>query len=127
MSGVSEKKLKIEGADTLGLLGLNDANLEVLERRFDATLVVRGDTITLRGDPAEVDTLDRVFKELMFLLRKNGSLTPNDVDTVIDLIAANGEPAVPKSATSGLSHDDLDNLILFTKSQIIANPSRTDA
>jgi phosphate starvation-inducible PhoH-like protein len=119
MSGVTEKKLKIEGADALGLLGLNDANLEVLERRFDATVVVRGDTITLRGDPAELETLDRIFKELMFLLRKNGSLTPNDVDTVIDLIAANGEPAVPKSATSGLSHDELDNVILFTKSQII--------
>ncbi len=119
MSGVTEKKLKIEGADTLGLLGLNDANLEVLERRFDATVVVRGDTITLRGDPVELETLDRIFKELMFLLRKNGSLTPNDVDTVIDLIAANGEPAVPKSVPSGLSHDALDDAILFTKSQII--------
>jgi len=119
MSGMTEKKLKIEGVDALGLLGLNDANLEVLERRFDATVVVRGDTITLRGDPAEVDTLDRIFKELMFLLRKNGSLTTNDVDTVIDLITANGEPAVPKGVTSGLSHDELDNVILFTKSQII--------
>jgi hypothetical protein len=119
MSGVTEKKLKIEGADTFGLLGLNDANLEVLERRFDATVVVRGDTITMRGDPAEVETLDRIFKELMFLLRKNGSLTTNDVDTVIDLIAANGEPAVPKSITASLPHDELDNVILFTKSQII--------
>jgi len=119
MSGVTEKKLKIEGADTLGLLGLNDANLEVLERRFDATVVVRGDTITLRGDPVEVDALDRIFKELIFLLRKNGSLTPNDVDTVIDLITANGEPAVPKGAASSLSRDELDNVILFTKSQII--------
>jgi len=116
---MTDKKLKIEGVDALGLLGLNDANLEVLERRFDATVVVRGDTITLRGDPAEVDTLDRIFKELMFLLRKNGSLTTNDVDTVIDLITANGEPAVPKSVTSGLSHDELDNVILFTKNQII--------
>jgi phosphate starvation-inducible protein PhoH and related proteins len=119
MSGVTEKRLKIEGADTLGLLGLNDANLEVIERRFDATVVVRGDTITLRGAPTEVDMLDRIFKELMFLLRKNGSLTTNDVDTVIDLMASNGEPAVPKSAASGLSHDELDSVILFTKSQII--------
>jgi phosphate starvation-inducible protein PhoH and related proteins len=119
MSGSIEKKLKIEGGDTFGLLGLNDANLEVLERRFDATVVVRGDTITLRGDQAEVDILERIFKELIFLLRKNGSLTPNDVETVIDLVAANGEPAVPKSAASGLSRDELDSVILFTKSQII--------
>jgi phosphate starvation-inducible protein PhoH and related proteins len=119
MGGITEKKLRIEGGDTFGLLGLNDANLEVIERRFDATVVVRGDTITLRGDPTEVDTLDRVFKELIFLVRKNGSLTPNDVDTVIDLVAANGEPAVPKSAASSLSRDELDTVILVTKSQII--------
>ncbi len=116
---MTEKKLRIEGADTFGLLGLNDANLEVVERRFDATVVVRGDTITIRGDAVEVDTLDRIFKELIFLLRKNGSLTTNDVETVIDLIATNGEPAVPKTVTSGLSRDELDNVILFTKNQII--------
>jgi phosphate starvation-inducible protein PhoH and related proteins len=119
MSGTVEKKLKIEGGDTFGLLGLNDSNLEVLERRFDATVVVRGDTITLRGEQSEVDTLDRIFKELIFLLRKNGSLTTNDVETVIDLVAANGEPAVPKSTASGLSRDELDTVILVTKSQII--------
>jgi phosphate starvation-inducible protein PhoH and related proteins len=119
MIGPVEKKLKIEGGDAFGLLGVNDANLEVIERRFDATIVVRGDTITLRGDQAEVDTLDRIFKELIFLLRKNGSLAINDIETVIDLVAANGEPAVPKGAASGLSHDELDSVILVTKSQII--------
>ncbi len=114
-----EKKIKIEGADTFGLVGLNDSNLEIVERRFDATVVVRGDLITLRGTADEVDHLEKIFKELLFLLRKNGSLTTNDVETVIDLVTANGEPAVPKSLASGLSKDELDAVILFTKNQII--------
>jgi len=116
---VTEKKIKIEGADTFGLVGLNDSNLEIVERRFDATIVVRGDTITLRGTAEEVDQLERIFKELLFLLKKNGSVTTNDVETVIDLVTVNGEPAVPKSLTSGLSTDELDSVILFTKNQII--------
>jgi phosphate starvation-inducible PhoH-like protein len=116
---VTERKLKLEGADTFGLLGLQDANLEIIEKRFDATIVVRGDTITLRGDAREVEDLEKIFKELMFLLRKNGTLTTNDVETVIDLVTANGEPALPNTVVSTLSRDELDTVILYTKNQII--------
>jgi len=116
---LTEKKIRIEGVDTLALLGINDANLQVVEKRFDSTVVVRGDAITLRGEAQEVDQLERVFKELMFLLTRNGSLTTNDVDTVIDLVTANGEPALPRSVSSSLSRDELDTLVLFTKNQMI--------
>jgi phosphate starvation-inducible PhoH-like protein len=111
--------MRIEGVDALALLGLNDANLQIVEKRFDSTVIVRGDAITLRGDPGEVDQLERVFKELMFLLARNGSLTANDVDTVIDLVTANGEPAPPRGIASSLSTDELDALILFTRNQMI--------
>lgn len=114
-----EKKIRLEGVDTLGLLGLNDANLQVLENRFDANLVVRGGLLTVRGTQAEVEQIERVVREMMFLLNKNGSLTTNDVDTVIDLVTANGEPALPKTLTASLSRDELDSIILYTKNQII--------
>ena len=116
---MNEKKLRIEGVDALALLGLNDANLQIIEKRFDSTVIVRGDAITLRGDPQEVDQLERVFKELMFLLTRNGSLTANDVDTVIDLVTANGEPALPRGMASSLSADELDSLVLSTRNQMI--------
>ncbi|MBM2841102.1 MAG: Phosphate starvation-inducible protein PhoH-like protein [Bacteroidetes bacterium] len=114
-----EKKIRLEGINTLGLLGLNDANLQIVENRFDSKIVARGDTISIRGVAAEVEQLEKVFKELIFLLTKNGNLTTNDVDTVIDLVTSNGEPALPKTITSSLSGDELDATILFTKNQII--------
>jgi len=114
-----EKKIKLEGVDTLCLLGLNDANLQIVENRFDSSIVVRGDIVIIRGNTAEVKQVEKVFKELIFLLNKNGNLTTNDVDTVIDLVTANGEPALPKTITSSLSRDELDATILFTKNQII--------
>ncbi len=114
-----ERKVKIEGVDPLALLGLNDSNLQVVENRFDAQIVVRGDTITLRGQQEEVEQLEKVFKELIFLLNRNGNLTTNDVETVIDLVAANGEPALPKSVESSVSREDLEYTILYTKNQLI--------
>ena len=114
-----ERKMKIEGVDPLALLGLNDSNLQAVENRFDSHIVVRGDTITLRGQAEEVEQLEKIFTELIFLLNRNGSLTTNDVETVIDLVAANGEPALPKSVTSSVSREDLDFTILFTKNQLI--------
>jgi phosphate starvation-inducible PhoH-like protein len=116
---VKEKKLRLEGTDALGLLGINDSNLHVIENRFDATVVVRGDSVTLRGEAQEVDQLEKIFRELMYLLTKNGSLTTGDVETVIDLVTANGEPALPKSIASGMSRDELDAVVLFTKNQIL--------
>ena len=114
-----EKKIRLDGVDTLGLLGLNDANLQIVENKFDSHIVARGDTINIRGNAAEVDQIEKVFKELIFLLNKNGSLTTNDVDTVIDLVTANGEPALPKTLASSLGNDEPDATILFTKNQII--------
>ena len=113
---VVEKKVKIEGVDPVQLLGLNDANLHILERRFDAGIFVRGDTITMRGDQIEVDQIDRIFREMSYLLTRNGNLTVNDVETVIDLVTTNGEPAVPRSLPSSTEDGEV---ILYTKNQII--------
>jgi phosphate starvation-inducible PhoH-like protein len=116
---VTERKVKINIPDGVALLGINDANLQTVERRFDATIVARGDTITIKGDPHEVEQIEKVFKELAFLLERNGTLTTNDVETVIDLVSANGDPALPNAVASSMSNEELDAVLLYTKNQII--------
>ncbi|MGA9116229.1 MAG: PhoH family protein [Bacteroidota bacterium] len=116
---MTEKRIKLEGVDALGLLGLNDANLQIVERRFDSTIVVRGGMITIRGETSEVDQVERVFRELMFILTRNGNLTTNDVDTVVDLVKGNGEGALSGTLAGSLTSDELDAVVLFTKNQII--------
>ena len=113
---MAEKKLPLTGVDTVQLLGFNDANLQLIEDRFDATITVRGDQITLRGSQTNVSKIEKVFKELIYILNKNGNLTPNDVDTVIDLVSVNGSsPELPPE----ISTEDSDAVILYTKSGII--------
>ena len=116
---MAEKKLKAEGTDMLRLLGLNDANLQAIEARFDASIVVRGDTMNFRGDQQEVDQIEKIFKELIYILNKNGNLSANDVDTVIDLVTVNGEPALPKNISGQVGSEEMDNAVLFTRNGII--------
>ena len=116
---IVEKKIRIEGGDSLGLLGLHDSNLQILENRFDSSIVVRGGVVSLQGEREEVEKLEKIFQELMFLLGKNGNLTTNDVETVIDLVTINGESAAPGTVASALARDEFDSAILYTKNQII--------
>ncbi|HUL42815.1 MAG TPA: PhoH family protein [Bacteroidota bacterium] len=116
---MAERKFKAEGIDMVRLLGLNDANLQVLEARYDATITVRGDQLTFRGDQQQVDELEKIVKELIYILNKNGNLSINDVETVVDLVKVNGEPAVPKNIAAQVGEADLDTVVLFTRNGII--------
>ncbi len=111
-----ERKVPLAGIDAVQLLGFNDVNLQLIEDRFDATITVRNDQITLRGQQGDIVKIEKVFKELIYILNKNGNLTPDDVDTVIDLVSVNGtHPEVP----SEVSSEEGDAAILYTKSGIV--------
>jgi phosphate starvation-inducible PhoH-like protein len=114
-----DKKIKAEGVDMLKLLGLNDANLRILEEQFNATVTVRGEQITCHGNQQEVDQLEKIFKELIYILNKNGNLSVNDIETIIDLVKVNGEPALPKGVVSQAGTEDTEDAVLFTRNGII--------
>jgi phosphate starvation-inducible PhoH-like protein len=115
---VTEKKIKLEGVDTLQLLGMKDANLQIIEDRFDADVIVRGDSILIRGQAEEVSQLEKIFKELIFILNKNGNLSSSDVDTVIDLVTVSGGKPM-KALPSALEAEEFDSVVLFTKNEVV--------
>jgi phosphate starvation-inducible protein PhoH and related proteins len=120
---LAERKIKAEGVDMVRLLGLNDANLQVLEDRFDANITVRGDNIAFRGDQQQVEELEKIFRELIYILNKNGSISITDVETVVDLVRVNGEPAIPKNLAGQIDTDELDAAVLFTRNGIVRSKS----
>ena len=111
-----ERRVTLTGVDVVQLLGYHDAHLQLVEDRFDATITIRGDHLTMRGSQHEVTRIEKVFKELIYILNKNGNLSPSDVETVIDLVSVNGSsPEVPAQGET----DDGEAGILYTKSGII--------
>ena len=110
-----ERKIKLSGINTLALLGYNDTNLHLIEKKFDAGITVRGDNLILKGEKEEVEKVERVFKELIFILNKNGHLTENDVNIVIDLVKLDSEDTGTSHHRRKKHTDDFDSIILFTE------------
>jgi len=106
---LAEKTLTIEGVEPLLLYGFNDAYLRKIEQAFPETHVTaRGDALMLNGKKNAVEDIERIVEELVDVITRNGSLTENDVDTVLALFTA-GDGAGSRSL--GAHH-----VILFTPS-----------
>ncbi|HET9875758.1 MAG TPA: KH domain-containing protein, partial [Mycobacterium sp.] len=60
----------------VGLLGSADQNLRALERILAADLHVRGNAVTLSGEPADVALAERVISELVAIVAGGQTLTP---------------------------------------------------
>ncbi|NOY05636.1 MAG: ATP-binding protein [Chlorobi bacterium] len=102
-----EKRLKTNGADPRILFGFGDSHLLYLEQRFDVTIVGRGDTIIVRGRKEDVDTIERILKEMKYIAQKTGTLSEKDVQTVVDLIASGKNMEMPP--------EEVDSIVLYTK------------
>ena len=76
----------------MGLLGSADENLRALERTLAADLHVRGNALTLSGEPADVALAERVVSELIAIVANSQPLTPEVVrHSVAMLTGTEGE------------------------------------
>ena len=107
-----EKHLEIPiiGVEPLMLLGVNDANLKVLTHNFEASFVVRGNTIRIKGDDSELEQIESIITEMVYTLKKKGKLDKQDVETLVRL---------EKSGDVRHREEGLDSVILFTKNDVI--------
>ncbi len=107
---VAEKKLTISNVDMMALLGVNDSNLHLLEDRFNSTITVRGDIFNIRGVLEEVEQIEKIIKEMVYVLNTSGRLQTSDVQTILDLTLEGKEI---------ISEDEFDSIVLYTKSDIV--------
>lgn len=106
----SLRRLTFDGTDMLSLLGINDANIKILENRFSTTITVRGENVVIKGVEEEVGVVEKIFKEMVYVLNTNGRLKEDDVRTIVELTMHGGEV---------VSEKDFDDIILYTKNDVI--------
>ncbi|STZ61509.1 phoH-like protein PhoH1 [Mycolicibacterium tokaiense] len=110
----------------VGLLGSADENLRALERALVADLHVRGNAITLSGEPADVALAERVVTELLAVVAGGQPLTqdairhsvgmvtgsddasPAEVLT-LDILSRRGKTIRPKTLNQKRYVDAIDN------------------
>ncbi len=105
-----EKKMALESVDMLSLLGMNDSNLKIVEDRFNATITVRGENVIIKGVSEEVEGIEKIFKEMAYVLNTSGKLSEDDVLTILNLTSA-GEQVFDEK--------EYDSIVLYTKHDVI--------
>lgn len=75
--------------EMLAILGRNDEFLRQISASFDASLIARGNKIIFSGSEEQVEQLEHLFKELLFLYRQGLPVTSHDVRYSIYMVQGN--------------------------------------
>ncbi|ABK52562.1 PhoH family protein [Acidothermus cellulolyticus 11B] len=103
-SDVQQTRIVVPGAHPMvSLLGARDELLHIIERAFSSDIHVRGNEITITGDPEENAAVVRLFEELIALLANGAVLTTDDVERSVAMLRS----ATPERPVEVLTHDIL--------------------
>jgi phosphate starvation-inducible PhoH-like protein len=103
---MSEATITLDSRDeALLLFGSRDQYLREIRTQLGMQqLVGRGDQILLKGTDEQLSLAERVFGQLRQMLRQQGSLSSEDVKTVLEVVLQGGEslgPPTDKPAEGG--------------------------
>lgn len=76
----------IDQQETVGICGKNDEFLRMIRNAFSCTILARGNTFSISGNVEEVEKLEQLLQELLFLYRQGLPLTTHDVRYSIFMI-----------------------------------------
>lgn len=98
MSTLSQTTLSLDSPDeALRLFGSRDQHLRLIRDATGVKLVARGDLIHLEGTETQVDQAERVFQQLRQMLQRQGSVSAEEVRTVLDVVLHNEERQGPQA------------------------------
>jgi len=87
MANSTSTRIVVPGAHSMvSLLGSSDELLRLVERAFTCDIHVRGNEITISGEPDEVDLAAQLFEELLTLLERGDVLTADSVQRSLAML-----------------------------------------
>ena len=75
------------------LAGPGDTIMRTLEGHLDATVFLRGNVLTLEGEPAEVRTAETVVRELSDLIRQGHEIAPGTIEAITGALDQHESPS----------------------------------
>jgi phosphate starvation-inducible PhoH-like protein len=87
----------------MAFLGHHDRTLKELRNQLEASLVVRGNQIRIRGEPAQVAQAERIIRDMLALIRHGTELGPRTLEHTLEEFRQGGsQEEVATSPYSGL-------------------------
>ena len=83
-----QKTLKINDVDPIILAGPKDENIKLIEKNFESLIVLRGNTISIKGKKKEIDTISTIFNEMELIAIKKDYVSKKDVSTLINYLTS---------------------------------------
>jgi len=87
------KQLELDNAVAVELAGSEDAVLRTLEGHLDCGVHLRGNVLTLEGDPEAVDAGAAVVRELSELISQGHEIAPGTIEAVTRALDEHQSPA----------------------------------
>lgn len=113
---VTEKNISLSGIDIFSFCGVSDCNLNYLREIFPSSMfVLRGDNLYFKcKDDSNSDLTLKVVDELIFLTKRQGYISKDDIDLIIHLISGDD-----KNQSSLSGNGDKSEIILINKNDFV--------
>jgi phosphate starvation-inducible protein PhoH and related proteins len=92
-SGLARRQLTLDNAVAAELAGSGDSVLRALEGHLDCELYLRGNVLTLDGDPGDVSSAATVVDEVVGLIERGQEIAPGTIEQVTGALDAAESPA----------------------------------
>jgi phosphate starvation-inducible PhoH-like protein len=110
---IIDKTILLEGVDLINFYGINENNIEIIRESFTSSITARGENLYLKAEADELKDLETVFKELIMLQKRQGSISENDVRLIIELIK--GKKSAELESKTGIKPEEIDDVIYADK------------
>jgi len=81
----SEALIRINNSDPVQFFGVNNSNIQLLQKKFSQTkFVVRGTDIKIIGTPEDIKSIEEIIKFMEIHLERFGSLTHSDIEKIFN-------------------------------------------
>ena len=80
-----EKIIELKSVELIGLLGVGDEHIKLIESSIPVSISARGEKLTIKGKSSSIKKAGSILKEMRDTLSSKGSLFADDVNSLIKL------------------------------------------
>jgi phosphate starvation-inducible PhoH-like protein len=107
----ASRVFSLEGVDQRLLFCQADSFLRIIESRFEARIVARGDRVTIDGNPKAVEQVVQLLTDLVKRLRQGDYITDQYLHYAIAMVMENGQGPAEAISTEALLTSALKRVI----------------